>query len=176
LHSAGKSNSAAITFDVAVIDVKLITCDQERTSTEALRAEDCVTILVCQPGEVTILVCQPGEMTILVCQPGEVTTQLHFPLARSFAVCRQFNMSKYSFDVVKVIPHTVILYGARPHTIILYGARPHTVILYGARFHTVILYGARPPKQCFISYDDTESLTCLKIKKKLQNHIISIYE
>jgi hypothetical protein len=95
--------------------MKLITCVQERTSTEALRAEDCVTILVCQPAEVTI--------------------QLHFCSARRFAVCRQFNMSKYSIDVVKVIPHIVML------------------------------YGARTPRRCFISYDDIYNLIGLKIKK-----------
>jgi hypothetical protein len=79
--------------------VKLIACVQERTSTEAIRAEDCVTILVCQPGAVTI--------------------KLHFSSARSFAVCRQFNKSKYSIDVVKVTPHIVMLYhmaGARHPT------------------------------------------------------------
>jgi len=69
--------------------VKLIIRVQERTSTEALRAEDCAIILVCQPAEVTI--------------------QSHFSSARSFAVWRQFNKSKYYIDVVKVIPHTVML-------------------------------------------------------------------
>jgi len=99
--------------------VKLITCVQERTSTEALRAEDFVIILVCQPGEVTI--------------------QSHFFPARSFAVCRLFHKSKYSIDVVKIIPHIVMLYH---------------------------IAGARHPRRCFISYDDTENLTCLKIKIK----------
>jgi hypothetical protein len=110
--------------------VSLITCVQERTLTETLRTEDCVIMLVCQPGEVTV--------------------QSHFSSKRSFAVCRQFKESKNSTDVVKVTPHITMLH---------------------------YIAGARPPRWCFISHDDTENLTCLKIKKKeLQNHITSIYE